>query len=112
MTPRVIQVDTDRYDQWQRALGRTLTAQIRDALKSVPLNPAQRRELTADIGFRVAAILDGAGGVYKDENEAQVVVMFVEAATPNTLLACEGDSWMHEYAQGWVDELPQSDFAP
>ena len=110
MTARAIQIDKDRFDQWQRALGRLLTEQIRDALKATPLEPAQRRELTADIGFRITAILDGSGGVFKGEEEGQVVVMFLESVRPDTLLACDGESWMHEYAQGWVEDMPLSDF--
>ena len=112
MTSRtsVINIDNGRFDDWQRALGRTLTEQIRDALKTVALTPEQRKELTADIGFRVAAILDGSGGVFKGEEEAQVVVMFSEVASPDNLTACEGESWMHEYAQGWVEDMPITDF--
>jgi hypothetical protein len=105
-----IRIDNDRFDKWQRALGRTLTEQIRDALKAVPLEPAQKKDVTADIGFRVAAILDGSGGVFKDDDEAQVVVMFAEVTSPEALVACEGESWMHEYAQGWVEDMPLSDF--
>jgi len=107
---RAIQVDNSRFDEWQRALGRLLTEEIRDALKKVSLDPRQRREVTADLGFKVAAILDGSGGVPKGQDEAQVVVMFVESAKHDTLLACDGESWMHEYAQGWVDDMPLSDF--
>ena len=105
-----IQIDRDRFDDWQRALGRTLTEQIRDAVNAVPLTPEQRKDLTADIGFRVAAILDGSGGVPKGPDEAQVVVMFAENGNYATLLACEGESWMHEYAQGWVDDMPIGEF--
>jgi hypothetical protein len=105
-----IQIDRDRFDVWQRSLGRTLTQQIRDAVNAVALTPEQRKDLTADIGFRVAAILDGSGGVPNGEDEAQVVVMFAENGNYDTLLACEGESWMHEYAQGWVDDMSISEF--
>jgi hypothetical protein len=105
-----IQIDRDRFDVWQRALGRTLTQQIRDAVNAVALTPEQRKDLTADIGFRVTAILDGSGGVPNGEGEAQVVVMFAENGNSDTLLACEGESWMHEYAQGWVDDMSISEF--
>jgi hypothetical protein len=61
---RTVQVDRDRFDDWQRALGRTLTEEICEALTSVTMSAAQRRELTADLAFRVPAMLDGAGGVW------------------------------------------------
>ena len=108
-TPAIL-IDRDRFDDWQRALGRTLTEQIRDAVNAVPLEPTQRRDLTADIGFRIAAILDGSGGVPKGQDEAQVVVMFAENGARETLLGCEGESWMHEYAQGWVEEMSLTEF--
>ena len=112
MTTRApaIQIDQDKFDDWQRALGRTLTEQIRDALNTAPLSPARRKELTADIGFRITAILDGSGGVPKGEDEAQVVIMFAETGDRDPLLACEGESWMHEYAIGWVEEMPLTEF--
>lgn len=49
-------------------------------------------------------------GLFKDAEEAQVVVMFVDSGDPSKLIACKGSSWMHEYAQGWVDDMADAEF--
>jgi hypothetical protein len=36
--------------------------------------------------------------------------MFAETGDRDPLLACEGESWMHEYAIGWVEEMPLTEF--
>ncbi len=94
------------FDKRQRTLTGAIIRFIKDDLEAVGLSKEQVRELTANIAFRVASILDGSQIIYQRSSgqRLQPVVMFADDPDHKKLVTHKGvHSFMHEYVHAFAD---------
>lgn len=93
--------DRDRYDALQAALVAKIAIAVRGHVRLVIEGrvPANLTEITNDIVFSVASVLDG---VEEEGGSDLPMLAFATSEARNELIVADpGEgSWMHEYARG------------
>ncbi|SES84366.1 hypothetical protein [Thorsellia anophelis] len=98
--------DNDTYDEFQNHFAYDLLQIIRQELEQSSLNQMQIRELTTNIGFNIACLLDAS---IEFSVQGQAITPILTFSTDNeTLLHQDSPSSMHEYIHGNIDELFES----
>jgi hypothetical protein len=100
-----IREDERQFDRLQLQVLRAIAEAIKRDLQQADLDEDWIRELTGDITFAVAAIIDGSHVIELDGRQVRPVLAFSEDEECTRLVTVQGGSWMHEYAFGVVDSL-------
>ena len=95
--------DADRYDTWQaHFIGEVITS-MKSKLEKSSLSPKEARKLTGEIAFSIATLIDGSASVKVDGVELNPILTFAPGGTD--LIHTGGNSYMHEYVHGTLDEI-------
>lgn len=101
---RIIE-DENRFDELQRHVLRTIVESIREDIKDLKLSEDEKFDLTSNIAFSVAAIIDASRIMELDGQEVLPILAFAKTRGGEELITSDGGSWMHEYAAGMVDDV-------
>ena len=91
------------FDKRQVALVREIVRAIKNDLKTAALPEDELEDLTGDIAFSIAAILDGSRKMQIDGEPLIPVLTFAQDVKRKKLIGVVGGSWMHEYAASVTD---------
>ena len=113
LPPVVLNLKTDEgvFDRHQLHLIREIIRAIKSDLAGSGISEERLADVTGDIAFSIAAILDGSRVMQTDGKPLIPVLTFAEDAQRTTLVARPGGSFMHEYVHGTVDEIFDDDVA-
>lgn len=101
-----IELNSDRFDELQLRLLKELLTSIRDGLREAGVTDDDALyQATGNIGFSVAAIIDGSRVMEHDGSPVLPFLAFANERSGSNLTAAEGGSWMHEYVFGVVDDV-------
>jgi hypothetical protein len=100
---RKVIIDWRAFDPLQIRILEEVAREIHGALKEAGIPAGKKRELTENLTFGIAAIIDGSRMMELDGYPVVPVLTFEKRGAD--LIGAEGSSWMHEYAIGTVEEL-------
>ena len=107
-----ISVDEARYDKLQLHLIGEIIRSIKTDLKEAGIAEERVADVTGDIAFSVATIIDGSRVMELEGQPLVPVLTFAEDAERTKLVARAGGSFMHEYVCATVDDLFDEDVGP
>ena len=91
------------FDEHQSILIGEIIERIKSSLEKAGVTGENLKSLTGDIAFKIATTLDNSS---KTEFEGVVVNPYLTFQTnENELIHCGGNSYMHEYVFGVLDEV-------
>ena len=93
------------FDKRQLGLIQEIIRAIKSDLQDAELPDDVLADLTGDIAFSVAAIIDGSRKMRFDGKPLVPVLTFADDNKRTKLIAAPGGSWMHEYAASVTDEV-------
>ena len=98
-----VRVDESHYDKQQWHLIREIIRVIRSDLAQAGIPKSKLAEVTGDIAFSIATILDGCSVVVADGHALIPMLTFAEDGERIKLVTRPGGSFMHEYVYNIVD---------
>jgi hypothetical protein len=104
-------VDESRFDKQQLHLVREIVRAIKSDLSQSGIPEERLADVTGDIAFSIAAIVDGSRVMQADGQVLIPVLTFAEDAERTKLIARAGGSFMHEYVHSTVDDVFDDDVA-
>jgi len=104
-----IELNEDKFDERQNAFVEILVEAIKGVVEDNEVEKDEVECLTADLTFRVCALLDCAEIVKKNKMSIVPHLAFRETEDCDNLITVDGESWMHEYAHGFVVEVFERD---
>jgi hypothetical protein len=108
MAVEKIKLDADKFDQCQIEMATAIIGTIMAGLRKANLPDDQLKDLVTDIAFDVCCILDASQVFGTEADDIFPVLTFqVEGCTDDEVISNGGNSYMHEYVQGIVEELLQ-----
>ena len=99
------------FDKRQIKLIREIIVAVKNTLAESSVSLDEQADLTGDIAFSIASIIDGSRVMQADGRPLVPVLAFAENAQRTKLLVTEGGSFMHEYVFSTVDDVYDADFA-
>lgn len=99
----LLKEDYDQFEFLQSVLAQAIGQTVKNELESRGLKPEIVKDLTADITFSIASILDGSSQFEIEGKILEPNITFKIAE--DTLLYSEDGSWMHDDVYGWVYDL-------
>ena len=93
---------TDKYDEQQAIFIGAIIESIKAKLEESGLENEALKELTGDISFSIATLIDNASSIEFDGQEIVPILTFMEETD---LIHCGGNSYTHEYVFGVLDEV-------
>jgi hypothetical protein len=106
-----IRVDESRYDKQQLHLIREIVRAIKSDLAASGIREERLADVTGDVAFSIAAIIDGSRVMEADGQTLIPVLTFADDADRTKLVARPGSSFMHEYVHGTVEDVFDKDEA-
>jgi hypothetical protein len=103
--------DKKEFDKRQLHVLREIILAVRKDLKDTGVPEERVADVTGDIVFSVAAIIDASHVMQVDGRQIFPFLAFAEDKNVTKLLAEPGGSWMHEYVFGMVDDIFDEDEA-
>jgi hypothetical protein len=100
-----LKTDDGAFDRRQLHLIREIIRAIKSDLTRSGIAGERLADVTGDIAFSIAAIIDGSRVMQAEGQPLIPVLTFAEDAQRTTLVARPGGSFMHEYVHGTVDEV-------
>ncbi len=97
-------VSKGSFDKRQIALAEEIIRTIKLELEKVETPSHLVKQLSGDIAFSVASLLDDVAG-FTDEAGEDVAPMVVFQTGEDELEYCGGNSWMHEYVYQLVPKV-------
>jgi hypothetical protein len=91
------------YEDLQNHLARTIAETIKSELEKRKISTDLVKDITADLTFGIASILDGETIIEIEDGPLKPILTF--QTDEDTLIWNEGASWMHEEVFGWVYDL-------
>jgi hypothetical protein len=108
-TPLKIRVDEREFDELQLHLIREIIGTIKSQLEESGIPKKKIAEITGDLAFSIAAIIDGSRVMQANSRPVIPVLAFAENSERVSLVARPGGSSMHEYVMGIVDDVFDED---
>jgi hypothetical protein len=99
-----LKTDDARFDHCQTHLIRQIVRALKKDLEEAGIPKERLADVTGDVAFSVAAIMDGSHMIQADGKPVIPVVSFAEDAEGTRLIARHGGTFMHEYVYGVVDD--------
>jgi hypothetical protein len=99
------------FDKRQLALIREIIRAIKSDLADSGIAEERLADVTGDVAFSIAAIIDGSRAMQADGQPLIPVLTFAEDSERTKLLGRSGDSFMHEYVHSTVDDIFDEDVA-
>jgi hypothetical protein len=97
------------FDKCQLALIREIIRAIKSDLADSGIEEDRLADVTGEVAFSVAAILDGSRVMQADGQPLIPMLTFAEDAERTKLVGRAGGSFMHEYVHGIVDDVFDED---
>ena len=91
------------YEDLQNHLARAIAESIKSELEKRKINSDLIKDITADLTFGIASILDGETVIEIEDGTLKPILTF--QTDEDTLVWDGGTSWMHEEVYGWVYDL-------
>jgi hypothetical protein len=91
------------YEDLQNRLARAIAATIKSELERRKLSTDLVKDITADLTFGIAALLDAETVIEIEDGTLKPVITF--QTDEDTLIWDGGTSWMHDEVYGWVYDL-------
>jgi hypothetical protein len=104
-----IRVDVGRYENHQLRLVSELVRAIKNELAQSGIPEERLADVTGDVAFAVAAIMDGSRVMHVKGQPLIPVVTFADDAERTQLFARPGGSSMHEFVHATVDDVFDDD---
>ena len=92
-----------KYDEYQAIFIGEIIERIKSNLEEAGLSGEKLKDLTGNLAFGVACVIDDTAGIEFDGREINPYLTFLEGE--NVLLHCGGNSFTHEYVFGVLDEV-------
>ena len=93
------------FDKRQLHLIREIIRSIKNDLENAHVPAEQLQDLTSNIAFSIAAIIDGSRVMRADGRSLIPMLTFADDDQRTKLVARPGGSFMHEYVDGTVDDV-------
>lgn len=106
-----ISADDSAFDRCQLRLIREIVRAIKDDLTDSGISHERLADITGDVAFSIAALIDGSRIMPAGSEPVIPVLTFAGDAGRTRLIARPGGSFMHEYVHGTVDEIFDDDTA-
>ena len=97
------------FDKRQLALTREIIRAIKSGLSNSGISEEQLADVTGDVAFSIAAIIDGSRVMQVDGRPLIPVLTFAEDSERTKFIGQPGGSFMHEYVHGTVDDIFDED---
>ena len=91
------------FSDLQNHLARAIAKTIKSELEKRELSADQVKDITADLTFEIATIIDGETVVEIEDGTLKPIITF--QTDKDTLIWDGGPSWMHDEVYGWVYDL-------
>jgi len=108
-TAKTVTIDCEKFDLLQIRVLDEIARTIKDALHEAGIKQEKIPELTENITFSIAAIVDGSRVMELEGKPVSPVLTFAADEEGTELVSAEGGSWMHEYAISAVYQLLHED---
>ncbi|MCP3852500.1 MAG: hypothetical protein GY694_20060 [Gammaproteobacteria bacterium] len=97
--------DPENYLKQQEVFTGEMVARIADHLENAGVEGEQLKELTGNIAFEVACMIDDVSGIEFDGDEAHPLLLFGSPKTENEFLHFGGNSATHEMVFGILNAM-------
>ncbi|MCW8827428.1 MAG: hypothetical protein OQK94_00055 [Gammaproteobacteria bacterium] len=97
-----LKIDSDKFDEYQKALMRELIEQIRFKLAAGGVTGNNLHDLTLEVAFSVASTLDDTA---KIEVEGTPVRPYITFREDEQLLHNDENSYMHEHVSSLIEKV-------
>lgn len=98
-----IQLAADQYDDQQKIFIRSIIENVKYTLKQGGLTGQKLKDLTGEVSFSIASLIDNATSIEFEEREIVPVLTFL--CENEKLTHCGGNSYTHEYVFEIIEEL-------
>ena len=92
------------FDDFQSQMLTEIIFDVRTALEEADIPREKIRDLTHEIAFSVATIIDGSRDMYVGNKLVLPYLTFAKDRSCEHLIATEGGSWMHEYTPELIED--------
>lgn len=99
------------FDKRQLALTREIIRAIKGDLADSGIPEERLADVTGDVAFSIAAIIDGSRVMQADGQPLIPVLTFADDAQRSKFIGRAGGSFMHEYVHSTVDDIFDEDAA-
>jgi hypothetical protein len=102
-----LSTDPDQYLKQQEVFTGEMIARIADHLEQAGINDNQLKELTGQISFEIACMIDGVSEMKFEGEEANPYLTFINSE--NELIHLGGNSTSHEMVYGILNAMFSED---
>lgn len=99
----------DLFDELQNEFLTALILSIRDSLRDSTIKKNQIPDVTAEIAFQIATMIDGSSAIPHGKDAYCANIGFARRKRDGQhdveLIIMDGGSWMHEYVYGRAEEI-------
>ncbi|MBL4796174.1 MAG: hypothetical protein JKY50_02035 [Oleispira sp.] len=98
-----LKLDADEHDDQQAIFIGAIIEDVKSKLETSGLKGEALKELTGNISFGIATLIDNSSSIEFEDKEVVPVLTFLEG--DSELIHCGGNSFTHEYVFGVLDEV-------
>lgn len=102
-----LKIDSDKFDEYQKALMRELIEQIRFKLAAGGVNGDDLHDLTLEVAFSVASTLDDTARIDVEGTAVRPYITFRDE--DDQLLHHGENSYMHEHVSSLIEKAFRND---
>jgi hypothetical protein len=99
-----LKLNADEYDEQQVILIGSIIEDVKARLEEDGIKGEQLKKLVSNISFGIATLIDNSASIEFEGKEIFPQLTFYLEDEDN-LIHCDGNSYMHEYVFGIVDEI-------
>jgi hypothetical protein len=104
-----IRVDESQFHKRQLHLLKEIVRAVKSELAESGISEESVEEVTGDVAFSIAAIIDGSRVMQVDGHPLIPMLTFADDAERTKLVAQPGGSSLHEHVYGMVDDIFDED---
>ena len=97
-------LDAENYDEQQVIFTGAIIEDVKARLEEAGIKGNQLKELVGNISFGIATLIDNSASIEHEGKEIFPLLTFYIENNDN-LIHCDGNSYMHEYVFGALDEI-------
>jgi len=101
-----LNLNAEEYDQQQVIFIRAIIEDVKSRLEETGLSGDQLKDLVGNISFGIATLIDNSASIESEGKEIFPQLTFYSEDNDD-LIHCGGNSYMHEYVFGVLDEIFQ-----
>lgn len=98
-----LKLEADKFDEHQAIFIGEIIERIKSNLEEAGLKGESLKEITGNIAFSVATVIDNSAGIEFDGIEVNPYLTFQSGESE--IIHCGGNSFTHEYVFGVLDEV-------